>query len=108
MKREALEKLERQANEMKAPVGTVSPYLAQAPTGNASLFGTVTTILAKDGMRNRDKFEGHNRDRVRNRRPETIRKRRAWLDHSSYSINIPRYRDGRCISIDPRTFHGGA
>jgi hypothetical protein len=45
MKREALEKLERQANEMKAPLGTVSPYLEQAPTGNSSLFGTVTTIF---------------------------------------------------------------
>jgi hypothetical protein len=56
MKREALEKLERQANELKAPVGTVSPYLAQAPTGNSSLFGTVTTIFAKDGMRNNDKW----------------------------------------------------
>jgi hypothetical protein len=49
MKRKAPEKLERQANEMKAPVGTVSPYLAQAPIGNSSLFGTVATIFAKDG-----------------------------------------------------------
>ena len=55
MKRKALERLERQANELE-PVGTVSPYLAQAPTGNSSLFGTVTTIFAKDGMRNGDKW----------------------------------------------------
>jgi hypothetical protein len=57
MNREALEKLERQANEMKAPSWhAVSPYLAQAPTGNSSLFGTLTTTLAKDGMRNSDKW----------------------------------------------------
>jgi hypothetical protein len=37
MKREALEKLERQANganEMKTPFGTVSGTVAQAPTLN--------------------------------------------------------------------------
>jgi integrase len=34
MKREALEKLERQANEIKTPFGTVSGKLAQAPTVN--------------------------------------------------------------------------
>jgi hypothetical protein len=33
---------------MKAPVGTGSPDLAQAPTGNSSLFGTVPEI---GGMR---------------------------------------------------------
>jgi len=34
MKREALEKLEQQANEMKTPFGTVSGTVAQAPTVN--------------------------------------------------------------------------
>jgi len=56
MKREAWKSWNGKPNEMKAPVGTVSPYLAQAPTGNSSLFGTVTTIFAKDGMRNSDKW----------------------------------------------------
>jgi hypothetical protein len=34
MKREALEKLERQANDIKTPFGTVSGKVAQAPTVN--------------------------------------------------------------------------
>jgi hypothetical protein len=51
-----LESWNAQAPEMEAPFGTVSPYLAQASTGNSSLFGTVTTIFAKDGMRNSDKW----------------------------------------------------
>jgi hypothetical protein len=49
MKREALQKLERQANELKTPLGTVSGTVAQAQRVKLKFIWHSSDNFAKDG-----------------------------------------------------------
>jgi len=58
MRREALEKLERQANEHESASWNSFSASGTGTDRKLKLFGTATMIFAKAGMRNSDKWFG--------------------------------------------------